>query len=48
MKISTRGRYALRFMIDLAQNGKDSYVPLKDISDRQGVFCFENLDRFRF
>ena len=37
MKISTRGRYALRFMIDLAQNGKDSYVPLKDISDRQGV-----------
>ena len=33
--ISTRGRYALRVMIDLAQHGGDAYVPLKDISERQ-------------
>lgn len=37
MKISTKGRYALRFMIDLAQNGKDRYLSLKDISIRQDV-----------
>lgn len=37
MKISTRGRYALSFMIDLAQQGKGGYVPLKDISERQGI-----------
>ena len=33
--ISTRGRYALRVMIDLAQHGGAAYVPLKDISERQ-------------
>ena len=33
--ISTRGRYALRVMIDLAQHDGDAYVPLKDISERQ-------------
>ena len=37
MKISTRGRYALRFMIDLAQQGANSYVPLRDVSKRQGI-----------
>ena len=37
MKISTRGRYALRFMIDLAQHNKDSFIPLKDISERQSI-----------
>lgn len=37
MKISTKGRYALRFMIDLAQNGSGECVPLKDISNRQGI-----------
>ncbi len=37
MKISTRGRYALRFMIDLAQNGTENFVPLKDISERQEI-----------
>ena len=35
--ISTRGRYALRFMIDLAEQKKDSYIPLKDIAERQGI-----------
>lgn len=37
MKISTRGRYALRFMIDLAQQDKDSYTALKDVSQRQNI-----------
>ena len=37
MKISTKGRYALRFMIDLAKNGKDRYLSLKDVSIRQDV-----------
>ena len=35
--ISTRGRYALRVMLDLAQNGKDICVPLKDIAERQEI-----------
>ena len=37
MKISTKGRYALRMMIDLAENQKDGYVALKDIADRQNI-----------
>ena len=37
MKISTRGRYALRFMIDLAQHSNTEYIALKDISERQGI-----------
>ena len=37
MKISTRGRYALRFMIDLGQNSGDKYIALKDISARQNI-----------
>ena len=35
--ITTRGRYALRVMIDLAQQDDDHYVPLKDIAERQEV-----------
>ena len=35
--ISTRGRYALRVMIDLAEQNQDSYIPLKDIAERQGI-----------
>ena len=35
--ISTRGRYALRMMIDLAMQDTDKYTPLKDISERQGI-----------
>ena len=31
MIISTRGRYALRVMIDLSQQDPDSYTPLKDV-----------------
>lgn len=37
MMISTRGRYALRFMIDLAENGCGKYIPLKEAADRQGI-----------
>jgi len=33
--ISTRGRYALRVMIDLATNQKDGFVPMKDVASRQ-------------
>ncbi|MBP1561215.1 MAG: Rrf2 family transcriptional regulator [Oscillospiraceae bacterium] len=37
MKISTKGRYALRMLLDLALNSKDGYVALKDIAERQNV-----------
>ena len=35
--ISTKGRYALRVMIDLAEHEGEEYQPLKDIAARQGV-----------
>lgn len=35
--ISTRGRYALRVMIDLAEHQNGAYIPMKDIADRQGI-----------
>ena len=35
--ISTRGRYALRVMVDLAEHRFQWIVPLKDIAERQGV-----------
>ena len=37
MIFSTKGRYAIRFMIDVAQNGSDGYVALKDIAKRQDI-----------
>ena len=37
MMISTRGRYALRVMIDLAEQGGSGYIPMKDIAERQGL-----------
>lgn len=37
MKISTKGRYALRVMLDLAINNTGEYIPLKDISERQNI-----------
>ena len=37
MKISTRGRYALRVMIDLGENGNGSFIPLTDIALRQDI-----------
>lgn len=35
--ISTKGRYGLRVMIDLAKNDNGGYVPLKDIAERQEI-----------
>ncbi|MDE7326714.1 MAG: Rrf2 family transcriptional regulator [Lachnospiraceae bacterium] len=35
--ISTKGRYALRVMVDLAQRDMDGYVPLDEIANRQGI-----------
>ena len=37
MKISTKGRYALRMLYDLALHHDEGYVSLKDIADRQGI-----------
>ncbi len=37
MMISTRGRYALRVMIDMAEHEERGYIPLKEIADRQGI-----------
>ena len=35
--ISTKGRYALRIMIDLAEHDGEGYIPLKDIAERQNL-----------
>jgi len=37
MMISTRGRYALRVMIDLAENSKGQYIPMKAVAERQNI-----------
>ena len=37
MMISTKGRYALRVMIDLAEHPTEDFIPLKTIADRQGI-----------
>lgn len=37
MRISTKGRYALRILIDMAQHREDGYISLKTIAERQGI-----------
>ena len=37
MKISTRGRYAIRVMLDLAEHNTGEYIPLMDIAKRQEI-----------
>ncbi len=37
MKISTKGRYALRMMLDLAINYTGNYIKIKEIAQRQGI-----------
>lgn len=37
MKISTKGRYALRLMLDLAINNNGEFIPLKLVSERQNI-----------
>ena len=37
MKISTKGRYALRMLVDLAEHQSEGFVALKDIAGRQNI-----------
>lgn len=37
MKISTKGRYALRLMLDLAMHSESGYIPIKAIAERQEI-----------
>jgi Rrf2 family protein len=37
MKISTKGRYSLRMLLDLAEHKNEGFVSLKDVSQRQGI-----------
>ena len=37
MLISTRGRYALRVLIDIAEHQVDGYLPLKEVAERQEI-----------
>ena len=37
MRISTKGRYALRMLLDLAEHKNDGYIALKDIAARQNI-----------
>lgn len=37
MMISTRGRYALRVLIDLAEHNDGNYIPMKDVAMRQNL-----------
>lgn len=37
MKISTRGRYAIRVMLDLAEHNNGEFIPLMDIAKREGI-----------
>ncbi len=37
MMISTRGRYALRILVDLAENQRDGYITLKEAAERQEI-----------
>lgn len=37
MLISTKGRYALRVMIDLAEHQTEGYIPLKEVAQRQEI-----------
>ena len=37
MKVSTKGRYALRMLLDLAEHGAGGYVSLKEIAERQNI-----------
>ena len=37
MIVSTRGRYALRVLVDMAEHSEDSRIPLKEIAERQEI-----------
>ena len=44
MMISTRGRYALRVLIDLAEHQNGSYLPMKEVADRQEI-CLKYIEK---
>lgn len=35
--ISTKGRYAIRILLDLAEHSGGDYIPMKDVAERQGI-----------
>lgn len=37
MKISTKGRYALRILADLAENSDGGFLPLREVADREDI-----------
>ncbi len=37
MMVSTKGRYALRVMIDLAEHYEDGFIPMKEVAERQNI-----------
>lgn len=37
MRISTKGRYALRMLLDLAEHGNNGFIALKEIAQRQNI-----------
>jgi len=37
LKISTKGRYALRMLIDLSEHKEDGFISLKEIAERQNI-----------
>jgi Rrf2 family protein len=37
MMISTKGKYALKMMIDIAENGNNGWISVKEVSERQGI-----------
>ncbi len=37
MKVSTKGRYALRMLVDLAEHQNNGFIALKDIAERQNI-----------
>ena len=44
MMISTRGRYALRVLADLAEHDSGEFIPLKEVADRQRI-SLKYIDR---
>ena len=37
MMVSTKGRYALRVMLELAEHSREEFIPLKEITERQNI-----------
>lgn len=37
MMISTRGRYSIRILLDIAEHSTGDYIPMKEVAERQGI-----------